>query len=76
MTSPSHQLHWSRTPASTSGLWLGRENHFVIVPEHIFAGKDVETFTNLDLGAGLPMGSGPYKVVLVTAQADHLRPPR
>ncbi len=49
-------------------IMVGHENHFVIVPEHIFAGKDIETFTNLNLGAGLPMGSGPYKVVLVTAQ--------
>jgi peptide/nickel transport system substrate-binding protein len=49
-------------------VMVGWENHFVIVPKHIFEGKDIETFTNLDLGKGLPIGSGPYKLVLVTAQ--------
>ena len=49
-------------------IMVGWENHFVIVPKHIFEGKDIETFTNLDLGKGLPLGSGPYKLVLVTAQ--------
>jgi peptide/nickel transport system substrate-binding protein len=49
-------------------IMVGWENHFVIVPKHIFEGKDIETFTNLDLGQGWPIGSGPYKVVLVTAQ--------
>ncbi|MDF1514764.1 MAG: ABC transporter substrate-binding protein, partial [Anaerolineae bacterium] len=47
-------------------IMIGWENHFVIVPEHIFADKDVGTFTNLDLGRGWPMGSGPYKLILVT----------
>ena len=47
---------------------VGWENHFVIVPEHIFKDKDVATFTNLDLGQGWPIGTGPYKVVMVTAQ--------
>lgn len=55
-------------PRFNQRIMVGHENHFVIVPEHIFAGKDIETFTNFNLGAGLPMGSGPYKVVLVTAQ--------
>lgn len=49
-------------------IMVGWENHFVIVPKHIFEGQDVETFTNLDLGKGYPIGSGPYKLVLVTAQ--------
>ncbi|MBN1875342.1 MAG: ABC transporter substrate-binding protein [Anaerolineae bacterium] len=49
-------------------IMVGHENQFVIVPKHIFEGKDVTTFTNLDLGKGLPLGSGPYKVVLVTSQ--------
>ena len=47
-------------------LMVGWENHFVIVPEHIFVDKDFGTFTNLDLGKGWPMGSGPYKLILVT----------
>jgi peptide/nickel transport system substrate-binding protein len=49
-------------------VMVGWENHFVIVPKHIFETRDVATFTNLDLGAGFPLGSGPYKLVLVTAQ--------
>lgn len=49
-------------------IMVGHENQFVIVPKHIFEGKDVETFTNLNLGTGLPMGSGPYKLIMVTAQ--------
>ncbi len=49
-------------------LLIGWENHFVIVPEHIFADKDIETFTNIDLGKGWPIGTGPYKLVLVSPQ--------
>ena len=49
-------------------LVIGHENHFVIVPKHIFEGQDVATFTNIDLGKGLPVGTGAYKVALVTAQ--------
>jgi len=49
-------------------IMVGHENHFVIVPKHIFEGKDIATFTALDLGKGYPMGSGAYKLVLVTAQ--------
>ena len=49
-------------------LLIGWENHFVIVPEHIFADKDIATFTNLDLGKGWPIGTGPYKLILVSPQ--------
>jgi peptide/nickel transport system substrate-binding protein len=49
-------------------LVIGWENHFVIVPEHIFAGKDIATFTNLDLGKGWPIGTGPYRLALVSPQ--------
>ncbi len=49
-------------------LLIGWENHFVIVPEHIFADKDPATFTNIDLGKGWPVGTGPYKLVLVSPQ--------
>ena len=49
-------------------LMIGWENHFVIVPEHIFRDKDVATFTNLDLGKGWPIGTGPYKLILVSPQ--------
>ena len=49
-------------------IMVGWEHHFVIVPEHIFADKDIATFTNLDLGKGWPMGTGPYKLILVSPQ--------
>jgi peptide/nickel transport system substrate-binding protein len=63
------QVNYTDTnPRFYQRLMVGHENHFVIVPKHIFETKDVETFTNLDLGQGYPMGSGPYKLVLVTAQ--------
>lgn len=41
------------------GSWL-------IVPEHIWAGQDPFTFEFFDLEAGLPMGTGPYKLVSVS----------
>jgi peptide/nickel transport system substrate-binding protein len=34
-----------------------------IVPEHIFKGQDYEKFTNFDLAKGLPVVTGPYKMV-------------
>jgi len=61
-------IYTAPNPRFYQHIMVGWENHFVIVPKHIFEGKDVATFTNLDLGKGLPMGSGPYKLVLVTAQ--------
>jgi len=36
---------------------------FPIVPEHVFKGQDYKTFTNLDLAKGLPIGTGPWKLV-------------
>jgi peptide/nickel transport system substrate-binding protein len=48
---------------------VGHENHVVIVPEHIFGGQeDLATFTNFDLSKGWPVGTGPYRPVLITAQ--------
>lgn len=35
----------------------------VIVPEHIWAEEDPATFTNFDLEAGLPVATGPYRMV-------------
>jgi peptide/nickel transport system substrate-binding protein len=35
----------------------------VIVPEHIWAEQDPTTFTNFDLEAGLPVATGPYRMV-------------
>lgn len=61
------RVNYTKTnPRFHQRFMVGHENGFVIVPEHIFAGKDVGTFTNLDLGAGNPVGTGPYKLVLVT----------
>jgi len=34
-----------------------------IVPEHIFKGQDAQKFTNLDIAKGLPVVTGPYKLV-------------
>ncbi len=44
-------------------LALGHENHYPILPQHIWQGKDLATFTNYDAAQGLPMGTGPYKLV-------------
>ena len=40
-------------------IWGG----FNVLPEHIWADKDPFTFENYDPEAGLPMGTGPYKLV-------------
>jgi peptide/nickel transport system substrate-binding protein len=39
-----------------------------IVPKHIFEGQDLHTFKNLDLANGLPVSTGPYKLVATSAQ--------
>jgi len=41
-------------------------NTVLILPEHIWANKDPLKFTNFDLDAGLPLGTGPYKLVRST----------
>jgi peptide/nickel transport system substrate-binding protein len=40
----------------------------IIVPEHIWSAQDPKTFTNLDTAAGLPVTTGPWKLVLSTPQ--------
>ncbi|MCE7988422.1 MAG: ABC transporter substrate-binding protein [Caldilinea sp. CFX5] len=40
----------------------------VIVPKHIWADKNPLEFTNFDLAAGLPVGSGPFKLVAASPQ--------
>ena len=52
-------------------LALGHENHYPILPMHIWQGQDIATFTNFDLAKGLPMGTGPYKLVK-TATNQHV----
>src|SRR5262245_29125628 len=49
-------------------LALGHENHQVILPAHIWEGKNPKEFTNYDLQQGWPVGTGPYKLVSSSAQ--------
>ncbi|CAH1687580.1 Peptide/nickel transport system substrate-binding protein [Hyphomicrobiales bacterium] len=44
-------------------LATGQSTRFVVVPKHIWEGKDPKTFANFDLANGLPVGTGPYKLV-------------
>lgn len=38
-----------------------------IVPEHVWSGQDPQTFLNFDIGKGWPVTTGPWKLVLSTA---------
>lgn len=51
-------------------LALGHENHLPMLAKHIWADKDLVTFTNYDLENGLPMGTGPYTLVSSTPQQE------
>jgi len=51
-----------------NNLALGHENHQVILPEHIWADKNPQDFTNFDLEQGWPIGTGAYKLVSSDAQ--------
>jgi len=51
-------------------LALGHENHYPILPKHIWQGQDIKGFTNYDLAKGLPMGTGAYKLVSSTTQQE------
>ena len=44
-------------------LATGQSTRFVIVPKHIWEGQDPKVFTNFDLANGLPVGTGPFKLV-------------
>ena len=44
-------------------LALGHENHYPILPAHIWQGEDIAAFTNYDPARGLPMGTGAYRLV-------------
>ena len=39
-----------------------------IVPKHIFEGQDLHNFKNFDLAKGLPVATGPYKLVASSEQ--------
>jgi peptide/nickel transport system substrate-binding protein len=44
-------------------------NHGVFVlPKHVWEGQDMMEFTNFNLDAGLPLGTGPYKLVFASPQ--------
>ncbi len=40
----------------------------LIVPEHIWKGQDPLEFKNFDIAKGLPVGTGPYKLVFASPQ--------
>lgn len=42
---------------------LGQDDLFPILPRHVWEGQDATTFANFDLAAGLPIGTGAYKLV-------------
>ena len=48
-------------------LALGHENHQVILPKHIWESQDPKTWANTPVSDGGPCGTGPYKIVLSTA---------
>ena len=50
-------------------LASGQANRLVIVPKHIWEGKDPKTFGNFDLPKGWPVGTGPFKLVRSDASA-------
>ncbi len=47
-------------------LALGHENHYPILPKHIWEGEDIAEFTNYDPDRGWPVGTGPYRLVSST----------
>jgi len=49
-------------------LALGHENHYTIVPQHIWKDQDPKKFNNFDLAKGWPVGTGAYKLVSSNAQ--------
>ena len=51
-------------------LALGHENHYPILPAHVWKGQDIKTFTNFDLEKGLPVGTGAYKLVSSTENQE------
>lgn len=50
-------------------LATGQSTRFVVVPKHIWDGEDPMTFTNFDLAAGLPVGTGPFELIKADASS-------
>lgn len=46
-----------------SEIALSHDDLYPILPKHIWEGEDITTFNNFDLERGLPMGTGPYRLV-------------
>jgi peptide/nickel transport system substrate-binding protein len=46
------------------------EIHIPILPQHIWQGQDPGTFSNFDLSANSPVGTGPYVLVDASGQAQ------
>lgn len=44
-------------------LATGQAGRFVVVPKHIWEGEDAPNFANFDIENGLPVGTGPYRLV-------------
>ncbi len=44
-------------------LATGQTTRFIVVPKHVWEGRDAKTFGFLDLAQGWPIGTGPYRVV-------------
>ena len=44
-------------------LATGQVTRFVVLPKHVWEGKDAKTFGNVDMAQGWPLGTGPYRVV-------------
>jgi peptide/nickel transport system substrate-binding protein len=44
------------------------EINLAILPQHIWEGQDVETFSNFDLEKGWPVGTGPFRLVRASDQ--------
>ncbi len=49
-------------------LALGHENHYPLLAEHLWRDKSLTEFTNFDIEAGYPLGTGAYKLVSATSQ--------
>jgi peptide/nickel transport system substrate-binding protein len=59
LTAPNPAF-WATTLSTNHGV--------IIVPEHIWKDVNPLEFTNFDLEKGLPVGTGPYKLVFASAQ--------
>ena len=52
------------------------EEQMPVLPKHIWEGKDPETFENIDIPNGWPVGTGAFKLRQSRARSIDLRPRR